>query len=87
MKDKVINTEWKQKIRVYAYQSKIFELSNSNIPLLCQSGYRGFTGISRQLHPLKAKRLKLDKIGLSSLGFQMCHLISVRREVHLFVCP
>ena len=55
MKDKLIKTEWKHKIRVYAYQSKILELTNSNIPFLCQSGYRGYIGISHQLHPLKTK--------------------------------
>ena len=101
MKDKLIKTEWKHKIRVYAYQSKILELTNSNIPFLCQSGYRGYIGISRQLHPLKAKRLKLDKIGLSSLGFQMSSPLckkgspsiclpivpSVGPSVHRSVCP
>ena len=55
MMDKVIRIERIHKIQVYAYQSKIVELTNSNIPLLCQSGHRGYTGISRQLHPLEAK--------------------------------
>ena len=45
-----------------AYQFKALQLVNLTAPSLSQSAHQGYAGISRPLHPLKAKDLMMDRV-------------------------
>ena len=45
-----------------AYRLKALELVNSTALSLCLSAHLGYAGISRQLHPMKAKDLITHKV-------------------------